>query len=52
MSIRKSKGLKTGPCGTAHVILEELDVKLLIDGNYLRFAKYDSNYLFANLRFS
>ena len=47
MYIRKSKGPKTDPCGTPHVILEVLDSKPLIDANCLWFAKYDSNHLFA-----
>ena len=50
MHIRKSKGPKTDLCGTPHVILEVIDSKPLIDTNYLRFAKYDSNHLFANPR--
>ena len=50
MYIRKSKDPKTDPCGTPHVILEVLDSKPLIDTNCLRFAKYDSNHLFANPR--
>ena len=32
----------------AHVILELLDSKALIDTNCLQFGKYDSNHLFAN----
>ena len=42
---RKSKGRKVDPCGTP---LEVLDAKPLIDRNSLRFAKYNSNHLFAN----
>ena len=49
MYIRKSKGPKTDPCGTPHVILEVLDSKPLIDTNCLWFAKYASNHLFANI---
>ena len=44
---RKSKGGKVDPCGTP---LEVLDAKPLIDRNSLRFAKYNSNHLFANPR--
>ena len=50
MYIRKSKGPKTDPCGTLHVILEVLDSKPLIDTNCLRFDKYDSNHLFENIQ--
>ena len=48
MYIRKSKSPNIDPCGTLHVILEVLDAKPLTDTNCLRFAKYDSNHLFAN----
>ena len=50
MYIRKSKGPKTDPCGTQHVILEVLDSMPLIDTNCLQFVKSDSNHLFANPR--
>ena len=50
MYSKKSKGPKTDPCGTRHVILEVLDAKPLTDTNCLHFAKYNSNHLFINLR--
>ena len=48
MYIRKGQGPKTDPCGTPDVIFELLDSKPLIGTNCLRFAKYDSDHLFAN----
>ena len=36
---RKSKGPKTDPCNTPHVILKVLDAKPLTDTNCLQFAK-------------
>ena len=38
MYLRKSKGPKTDPCGTTHVIIEVLNSKPLIDANCLQFA--------------
>ena len=50
MYIRKSKGPETDPCGTPHIIFKVLDATPLIETNCLWFAKYGSNYLFANPR--
>ena len=43
MYIRKSKGLKTDPCGTPHVIVEVLDSNPLLDTNCFWFNYLETN---------